>query len=155
MNEETKKAFEDLSKRIADMVRDFTRFRQLFRRHRHQGVEDEKLNNGVERVVASFETGEQVSLNLYVPFGIKILKVRGRVIKVIAATNDGTINIKDSAGATMATLTAAASTAIDTDLTEVVPDDNNLIGKDQFYEIESAKATAGGKVMVSIEWERI
>lgn len=125
------------------------------RRHKHNGVESEILNNGVERIVVSFETGEQYTLNLYTPFAIRITKVRGRTIKAIAATDDGTITVKNTAAATIATLTATASTAINTDLTAVIPSANNLIAKDNFYQIVSAKTTAGGKVMLSVEWERL
>lgn len=128
---------------------------QKIRRHRHDGVESEKLNDGVERIVASFETGEQYSLNLYVPFAIRITKVRGRTIKAIAASNDGTITVKNANDDTLATLTASASATINTDLTVAMPSANNLIAKDSFYTIVAAKTTAGGKVLVSIEYERL
>ena len=128
---------------------------EKIRRHNHDGIETEKINNGVERIAASFETGEQYTLNLYVPFAIRIVRVRGRTIKAIAATDDGTITVKNANGDTTATLTASASTAINTDLTAVVPTANNLIAKDSYYSIVSAKTTDGGKVMISVEWERI
>lgn len=128
---------------------------QKLRRHKHNGLETEKMNEGVERVVMSFETGEQSTLNLYIPFSIRITKIRGRTIKAIAATDDGTITVKDNNGNTMATLTASASTAINTDLTAQSVNSNNLVTANQYYQLISAKTTAGGEVMVSIEYERI
>lgn len=128
---------------------------QIIRRHKHDGIESEKMNDGIERVVASFETGEQYDLDLYVPFDIIITKVRGRTIKAIAASDNGTIIFKDHNSNTMATLTVTASTVIDTDLTAQNVDSNNKIPKDKFYSLVSAKSTAGGKVMVSIEYERL
>lgn len=128
---------------------------EKLRRHKHDGVETEKINNGVERIVASFETGEQYTLNLYIPFDIRIVRIRGRVIKAIADTDSGTVVIKDHNGNTMATLTASASDAINTDLTAQEVNSNNQIPMDSFYQLVSAKTTVGGKVLVSIEWERL
>jgi len=124
------------------------------RRHNHDGVESEKMNDGMERIELSFETDEQVTLNLYVPFSIRIFQIRGRTTKAIAATDDGTVTAKDYNGNTMGTLTASASTVINTDLTAQAINTNNKIPKDQFYSLVSAKSTVGGKVMVSVEYER-
>lgn len=135
-----------------------TRQQQLqdaFRRHNHDGIETKQLNNDLDRLTASFETGEQVNLNVYVPFAIRITRIRGRTIKAIAATDNGTITFKNAAGATIATFTATASTTIDTDLTAQLPTANNLIAADSFYEMETAKSTAGGKVLMTIEYIRI
>src|SRR3990167_6885705 len=124
---------------LPDNTRLFLGLEDKMRRHNHDGVETEKMNDGMERIVASFETGEQYTLNLYVPFAIRIVKVRGRTIKAIAATDDGTITIKDDGDSTMATLTASASTAINTDLTAQAVNSNNKIPKDSFYQLVSAK----------------
>jgi hypothetical protein len=127
----------------------------LIRRHKHTGNETEKLNNGVERIPVSFEAGEQATINLYVPFAIKIIRVRGRITKAIAGTDDGTVVFKNLDGNTMATLTFPSGTAISTDVTAQVASGNYLVGKDSYYQIVVAKTTAGGKAIVSVEWERL
>ena len=131
------------------------RLRFEHRAHRHQGITDEKMNNYVERIDGSFETGEQASINLYTPFAIRIVRVRARTTKALAATDAGTVVVKDHLGATAATISFPASTVINTDGTAVVPTANNLIPRDSFYSVVFAKTTAGGKAIASIEVERL
>lgn len=127
----------------------------LFRRHKHQGIEDEKLNQGVREVLLSFETGEQTATKLYFPFAVKILKIRGIVMKALAATNSGTVTGANADGASTAgVITAAASAALNTEY-EVSPTTNNTVGKDSYYKLTTAKTTAGGKILVSLEYERL
>ena len=128
---------------------------QKFRRHNHNVIESEKLNDGIERMVASFETGEQTATKLYFPFAVRIVKIRGIVMKAIAASDNGTITGANSVGdSTSGVITATASDALNTEYS-VTPTTNNKVAKDSFYKLTSAKTTDGGKVLVSIEWERL
>lgn len=127
----------------------------LFRRHRHQGIEDEKLNQGVRDVLLSFETGEQTATKVYFPFPVKILKIRGIVMKAIAATNNGTITGANADGnSSSGVITATASDPLNTEYS-VSPTTNNSVGRDSYYKLTSAKSTAGGKILVSLEYERL
>ena len=118
-------------------------------------TESEKLNDGIERMVASFETGEQTATKLYFPFAVRIVKIRGIVMKAIAASDNGTITGANSVGdSTSGVITATASDALNTEYS-VTPTTNNKVAKDSFYKLTSAKTTDGGKVLVSIEWERL
>lgn len=127
----------------------------LIRRHKHTGIETEKMNEGIRDVLMSFETGEQTATKVYFPFAVKVLKLRGIVMKAIAGTDNGTIQGANAAGnSTGGLITAAASGALNT-VYSVTPTTNFYVGKDSYYQLSSAKTTAGGKVLVSIEYERI
>jgi len=101
----------------------------------------------------SFETGEQGAYRLYSPAKIRIKRIYGIVTKAIGATDNGTILIKDGAGVTVATLTATASDALgvlyDSGILSTVTND---ISKDSFFEAVTSKTTAGGKVLLSVEY---
>lgn len=103
--------------------------------------------------LVSFETGEQGAYRIYTAGKIKINRVKAVVVKAIAATDNGTITVKDAAGDTIATLTATASDAIGTAYDSgVITDTDQDIGDDSFFDLTTLKTTAGGKVLVSVEY---
>lgn len=132
-----------------------TEILELIRRHKHDGLESSKLNDGVRDVLLSFETGEQTATKVYFPFAVRIRKIRGIVMKAIAATDNGTITGANSVGnSTNGVITATASDALNTEYS-VQPTTNIEVPRDGYYKLTSAKTTAGGKVLVTIEWERL
>lgn len=126
-----------------------------FRRHKHDGIETEKLNDGIRDVAVSFETGEQAAIKLYFPFAVEIKKIRAIATKAIAATDNGTITGANATGnSTGGVITFTASDAINTEKT-ASPTTNNKVGKDSFYKLTSAKTTAGGRALVTLEYTRL
>lgn len=103
-------------------------------------------------VPVSFETNEKGDMKLYLPSKCKLYRVRGVVQKAIAASDNGTVTIKNSAGSTIATITATAADAINTAYdTGVITSANNAINEDSFITLTVAKTTAGGKVNLQFE----
>lgn len=128
----------------------------MFRRHKHTGVESEKLNGGITAVLMSFETGEQTATKIYFPFAVKILKLRGIVMKAIAGTDNGTIQGANADGnSTGGLITATASDALNTEYATTGITTNFYVGTDSYYKLTSAKTTAGGRVLVTVEWEKV
>ena len=106
-------------------------------------------------VALSFETGEQSSTRIYFPYKVRVDKIRGTVMKIIAATDNGTITASNSTGAMAdGVITAVASDAVNTEYS-VSPTTNNEIPADSYVQLASSKTTAGGKVLVSMEVTRI
>jgi hypothetical protein len=135
------------------LIQDLT---DLVRRHKHTGIESEKMNQGVRDVMVSFESGEQTATKIYFPFTVKILKLRGIAMKAIAATDNGTVTGANSTGSSSGgVLTAVASDALNTAYVTTGITTNYLVGKDDYYKLTTAKTTAGGRMLVSIEYERL
>lgn len=127
----------------------------LIHRHKHTGVETEKMNDGVRDILMSFDSGETTTTLIYFPFAVRINKIRGIVMKALAATDSGTITGSNSTGAsTGGVITALASAALNTAYS-VTPTSNNMVGKDNYYQLVSAKTTAGGKILISLEYSRL
>lgn len=140
---------DDINNKINDLA-------NLIRRHRHTGIESEKMNNGITAVLMSFETGEQTATKIYFPFAVKIIKMRGIVMKALAGTDTGTIQGANADGnSTGGLLTGAISAALNTEYATTGITTNYLVGKDSYYKLTSAKTTAGGKMLVTLEWERL
>jgi len=109
---------------------------------------------GIETVLMSFETGEQTATKIYFPFGVTIDKIRGTVMKAIAGTDNGTITGANATGdSSGGVITATASDALNTEYS-ATPTTNNTVAADSYYKLTSAKATAGGKVLVTLEYTR-
>lgn len=105
-------------------------------------------------VSMSFETNLQTTTRLYFPYKVTVNKLRGIVMKAIAATNNGTITAANATGdMANGVITATASDALNVAYS-VSPTTNNVIAKDSYIQLTSAKATAGGEVLVSIEVTR-
>ena len=129
---------------------------ELIRRHSHTGIEAEKINNGIITVPMSFETGEQTATKIYFPFAVRITKLRGIVTKALANTDTGTIQGANSVGnSSGGLLTGAISAALNTEYVTTGITTNYLVGKNDYYKLTSAKTTAGGKMLVTIEYERL
>src|SRR3990167_11110836 len=105
----------------------------LVRRHKHTGIESEKMNEGITTVSMSFESGEQTATKIYFPFAVKILKLRGTVMKAIAASDNGTIQGANATGSSSGgLLTATASDALNTEYVTTGITTNYLVGKDSY-----------------------
>jgi hypothetical protein len=100
----------------------------------------------------SFETNEQMQTFIYFPMKVTINKIRSQVTKALAATDDGTITCGNSTGASAnGVVTVAASAALEDDDT-ASPTTNNVVLADGYYYLTTAKSTAGGKVLVTLEY---
>jgi len=115
---------------------------------------DDNIKKGIVTVPLSFESGEQTATKIYFPFAVTINKIRSIVVKAIAATDDGTITGANSTGdSANGVITVAASSALDTE-DSASPTTNNEVAADSYYKLTSAKSTAGGKVLVTLEYTR-
>ena len=112
------------------------------------------LLKGTTSFTMSFESGEQTTTRIYFPMKVTINKIRGIVMKAIAGTDNGTVTCGNSTGASdSGVLTATASDALNTEYS-ATPSTNNVVLADGYYYLTTAKSTAGGKVLVSLEWTR-
>ena len=112
------------------------------------------LLKGTTVIPMSFETGEQMAFKVYFNHKVTIDKIRGIVTTAIAGTDDGTITAANGDGG-MATgvLTATAGDPLTTEYF-ASPTTNNVIAQDGYVSLTSAKSTAGGKMLVTLEWTR-
>ena len=100
----------------------------------------------------SFETGEQTTTKIYFPKAVTINKIRSIVMKALAATDAGTITCGNSVGASAnGTISIPASSALNTE-NSTSPTTNNTVEVNLYYYLTSAKTTAGGKVLVTLEY---
>ena len=107
-------------------------------------------------IPASFETGELGAIKFKMPYPGSIVNVYAIATKAIAATDAGTVVLKDNAGTTMTVTTPisfAASDAFGTAYTSAVTASNTFVAGD-ILTILTAKVTAGGKVLISLEVTR-
>lgn len=107
---------------------------------------------GVVTFLMSFETGEQGMYRQYFPFPVRVTKVRSAVVKALAGTDTGTITGANATGASTAGVTTHAILAAIGDAQSTSPTTNNTVAVDSYYQVTSAKTTAGGKVLVSLEY---
>jgi hypothetical protein len=109
--------------------------------------------SSVKTILISFETGEQCDYRIYFNSNVMITGIKGIVVKAIAATNNGTITGANSTGASTAgVITANASDALGTEYS-VTPTSNNTVASGSYYQLTSLKSTAGGKVLVTIQYK--
>jgi hypothetical protein len=110
------------------------------------------LLNESRSFIVSFETGEQCNNRFRMPFKGYVNAVYGVVVKAIAITDAGTVILKDAAGTSMTggTLTFAASDPLNTAYSSVVTGNNTFNAGDILY-ATTAKATVGGKVLLTVE----
>jgi hypothetical protein len=103
-------------------------------------------------IEVSFETGEVGIFPIKTDFGGTVVSMYAYATKAIAATDNGTIVLKNNAGTTMTdgTITYVASDARGTSYT-VTPSANNTFAVEQTLTVTTAKATAGGKVLLAIK----
>lgn len=103
-------------------------------------------------VPISFETGEAGTIKLpLMPFRYKVTDVDTVVQKALAATNAGTLVLKEGS-TTLATVTIDASAAIgDEDSAPSIA--SHAIGLDEQLTLVTAKGNAGGKAMAFLTLE--
>ncbi|RLA80992.1 MAG: hypothetical protein DRG33_01385 [Deltaproteobacteria bacterium] len=122
------------------------------------GFRDNKIvakSKGIVVIPMSFESGEQTATKIYFPFKVRIDKIRSIVTKAIAGTDDGTITGANANGnSANGVVTVAASSALNTE-DSASPTSNNIVEADSYYKLTSSKSTAGGKVLVTLEFTRI
>lgn len=106
-------------------------------------------------VPVSFEAGELGASRVYFPFAVRITKILSGVTKAMAASNNGTITGANATGAsTGGVITHEASDAIGTRET-ATPTTNNTVAADSYYQLTTAKSTAGGKALVTLEYTKL
>lgn len=122
------------------------------------GFRDNKITaqtTGIVTVPMSFESGEQTATKIYFPFKARIDKIRSIVMAAIAGTDDGTITGANANGnSANGVVTVAASSAVNTE-DSATPTSNNVVEAGSYYKLTTAKSTAGGKVLVTLEFTRI
>jgi archaellum component FlaF (FlaF/FlaG flagellin family) len=112
------------------------------------------LLKGIATLDMSFEQDEETVTKVYFPMKVTINKIRSIVMKAIAATNDGTITGANSVGASNnGIVTVAASSALNAEDT-ATPDSNKEVAAGSYYQLTTAKAAKGGKVLVTLEYTR-
>ena len=117
------------------------------------------LRRHLQAVDISFEAGELGAYKIRVPWDCTLDFAYSYVTKAIAATDNGTITFKDNAGTVMDTsagagtgiITYTASTARDS-ATSITFTGTNTFSAGDLLTIESAKVTAGGKVLLSLRF---
>lgn len=99
----------------------------------------------------SFETGEQCNNRIKIPFACTVIGMYAVAKKAIAATDNGTITLKNAAATSMTNglITFTASDALETAYS-VTPSANNVVVANDIIYVVTAKATAGGKALVSL-----
>ena len=102
----------------------------------------------------SFETDEQTATKLYFPFKATINKIRSIVMKALAATDNGTITGANSTGNSANGVVTVVASAILNEEDSASPTTNIEVAADSYYKLTTSKTTAGGKVLVSVEYTR-
>lgn len=109
---------------------------------------------GIITLLMSFAANELTTTKIYFNSAVTINKIRGIVMVAIAGTDNGTITCGNASGASTAgVITATASDALNTEYA-VSPSTNNTVAADSYYYLTSAKTTAGGKVLVTLEYTK-
>jgi hypothetical protein len=106
-------------------------------------------------IPVSFEATEVGDIKVLMPFPCAVTNTFSSVSKTIAATDDGTIAFKNNAGSTMAgaTITIAATSAVGTTDTGLATT-NNTFTAGQVMTLTTAKTTAGGRAVVTVQLTR-
>jgi hypothetical protein len=112
------------------------------------------LLKGIITAELSFESDRKTATKIYFPYAVTITKIRTIVMKALADTNAGTITGANSVGnSTDGVVTIDASALLNAE-DEAEPSDNNEVAADSYYMLTSAKAAAGGIVLVTLEYIR-
>lgn len=114
-----------------------------------------ELQYEVMTIPVSFEANEVGDIKVLMPYACSVTNTYSSVSKTVAATDDGTIVFKNNAGTTMtgATITVAASSAVGTADTGLATA-NNTFTAGEVMTLTTAKATAGGRCVVSVQLVR-
>jgi phosphoenolpyruvate-protein kinase (PTS system EI component) len=104
----------------------------------------------------SFESNETLTHRVYFEVAVTITGWRVQVTKALAATDAGTINLQDSAGANItpnATLTIPLSTIIGTVYNQGAPTSaNRVVAAGDYIQFVVLKTTPGGKARITISF---
>lgn len=108
-----------------------------------------------KEILVTFETGELGDNKFRMDFSGVITGEYAYAVKAIAATDTGTIVLKNNAGTTMggSTIKFAPSDSRGTAYT-ATPTSNNTFVAGDVLNINTAKTTAGGKVLLTIQYTR-
>ena len=109
---------------------------------------------GIITLQMSFETNEQTATKIYFSFAVTINKIRSIVMKALGATDTGTITGANATGASANGVVIVAISAPLNDEDSATPTTNNTVAAGSYYQLTSAKTTAGGKVLVTLEYTR-
>lgn len=111
--------------------------------------------SGVVTILMSFETGEQGAFKQYFPFPVQIKKIRTAVVKALANTDAGTVTGANATGASTGGVTTHALSAAIGNEQSASPTTNNKVAANGYYQLTTAKTTAGGRVQVTLEYETL
>lgn len=112
------------------------------------------LLDGFFTETVSFESGEQTTYSIPIPFDCTINAIYYTVTKVIAGTDNGTVAIAISGGSTTpSSITLTASTALGTTANTNITS-NNAVSAGEYLQLTTSKTTAGGKLLLTIEYTR-
>ncbi len=111
------------------------------------------LKEAVRSIPVNFAAAGVGTFRLYFNNKVTINRVRSVVTGALAASDDGTVTLQNSAGAAMnnGVVTIAASAAVG-DLDSCVPDSNNVVTADDYINVVVAKTTPNGTAWVDIEY---
>lgn len=112
------------------------------------------LLKGSNTFSMSFETNEQTATKIYFPFKVTINKIRSIVMKALAATSAGTITGANLTGNSTNGVVTIAASAVLNEEDSASPTTNKVVAANSYYQLTTAKANAGGKVMVTLEYTR-
>uniref|UniRef100_A0A6M3KNX1 Uncharacterized protein n=1 Tax=viral metagenome TaxID=1070528 RepID=A0A6M3KNX1_9ZZZZ len=106
-------------------------------------------------IPVSFETGEITTTKVKIPYKCTVTNVYAIVVKLIEATDDATMQLKDHGGTNMTggLITATAGDPLATAYSSAVTA-NNAIASGELLQFAAAKTTPGGKIIVTIELTR-
>lgn len=107
---------------------------------------------GIVTALLSFESGEQGAAKIYFPMPVKITKIRSTVQKALANTDAGTITGANATGASTGGVITHALSAAFADAQTATPTTNVTVAADSYYQLTTAKTTAGGKALVTLEY---
>ena len=104
----------------------------------------------------SFDANEQLTHLVFFEVAVTITGWRVQVTKALAATDAGTINLQDNAGANItpnATLSIPASTVIATAYNQGAPTSaNRVVAAGSWVQFVVVKSTAGGRARITISF---
>lgn len=107
-------------------------------------------------IPVSFEANLQMTHKVRFPAKAKILKMWAQVTKALAGTDAGTITLEDAASTAMTNgqISFPASTVLATE-SSATPTTGQTIAAGSFCEVTTAKTTAGGTALVTIEYKLV
>jgi len=112
------------------------------------------LLKGVTTFAMSFESNEQTATKIYFPYKVTINKIRSIVMKALAATSTGTITGANLSGNSTNGVVTIAASAVLNEEDSASPTTNKIVTANSYYKLTTAKANAGGKVLVTLEYTR-